>query len=106
MSARKPYTYVTAVLRGGVIRLDVAFSTSEVGVLAAVTDNKRPFLDLATPEAQVSVSTTGGGPVTEQDVSLARDIFNAAARYLTDCERLHAEQAAGPTLPGLDEIPV
>ncbi|SFL19812.1 hypothetical protein SAMN05216275_1698 [Streptosporangium canum] len=101
----KPYTYVTAVLRDGVTRLDVAFSTSEVGVLAAVTSNQRPFLDLSTPEAQISVSTTGAGPVTEQDVTLAREIFNAAARYLADCERLHTEQAAA-ALPGLDEIAV
>ncbi|MFJ2028210.1 hypothetical protein [Streptosporangium sp. NPDC087985] len=105
MSARKPYTYITAVLRNGELRLDVAFNTPEVAVLAAVTDNRRPFLDLATPEAQVSISTTGAGPVTAQDLTFARDLADAAALYLADCERLHAEQANGPTLPGLDEIP-
>ncbi|WP_405142807.1 hypothetical protein OG589_35995 [Sphaerisporangium sp. NBC_01403] len=42
----------------------------------------------------MTFTTTGGGPVTEQDVTLARAIFNAAALYLADCERLRAEQSA------------
>ena len=42
------------------------------------------------------ISTTGGGPVTEQDVTLARQLADAAARYLADCERLHTEQSTNP----------
>ncbi|MBE3012292.1 hypothetical protein IL992_24315 [Microbispora sp. NEAU-D428] len=41
----------------------------------------------------MTVSTTGAGPVSAEDLDIAREIFNAAARYLADCERLHAEHA-------------
>ncbi len=40
------------------------------------------------------ISTTGAGPVTDADLATAREIFTAAARYLADCEQLHAEQTA------------
>ena len=56
----------------------------------------RPFLHLSSPEAQVVISTTGGGPVTDQDVTLARQIADAATRYLADCERIHAERSPPP----------
>ncbi len=51
----------------------------------------RPYLVLESDEADVTVSTTGAGPVTADDLDIARQIFNAAARYLADCERLHTE---------------
>ncbi|GAA2876039.1 hypothetical protein GCM10010517_37100 [Streptosporangium fragile] len=91
--ARPPYTYLRASIDGGVTRLAVSLYTADVGVLAAVTSDRRPFLDLSTSEAQISISTTGGGPVTAQDVALAREIVTAATRYLADCEHLHAEQS-------------
>ncbi|MFI7152596.1 hypothetical protein ACIBO2_47405 [Nonomuraea sp. NPDC050022] len=75
-------------------RLIVSFHTSEVQVAARVIDERRPYLAFSTSEADVSVSTTGGGPVTDADLALAREIYSAAARYLADCERLHAEQPA------------
>ncbi|MEV1248573.1 hypothetical protein [Nonomuraea sp. NPDC049750] len=75
-------------------RLIVSFHTSEVRVAARVIDERRPYLAFSTSEADVSVSTTGGGPVTDADLALAREIYSAAARYLADCERLHAEQSA------------
>ncbi|GAA5086041.1 hypothetical protein HNP84_009629 [Thermocatellispora tengchongensis] len=54
----------------------------------------RPCLDFDTREAHVSISTTAAETVTEQDVAVARHIFNATARYLAECERLHNQQAA------------
>ncbi|MEV0353133.1 hypothetical protein AB0H88_45890 [Nonomuraea sp. NPDC050680] len=90
-----PYTYVTlSMTQAQTPRLIVSFHTSEVGVRAHVIDERRPYLAFSTPEADVSVSTTGGGPVTNADLILARDIYSAAARYLADCERLHIEQSA------------
>ncbi|WP_283139825.1 hypothetical protein [Rhizohabitans arisaemae] len=93
MSGHDPYTYVTATIGNGRTRLDVSFHTAKLDVHAFVVGNRRPCLDLSSEEALVSITTTGcGQPVTEQDVALARKIFNAAARYLADCERLHAAQ--------------
>jgi hypothetical protein len=90
-----PYTYVTlSIAQAQTPRLIVSFHTNEVGVRAHVIDEHRPYLAFSTPEADVSVSTTGGGPVTDADLALARDIYSAAARYLADCERLHIEQSA------------
>jgi len=96
MSERKPYTYVTASIREGVTRLDVSFCTSEVSARAFGGDGERPFLTLSSAEAQMTVTTTGCGPVTDRDVILARQIVEAAARYLADCERLHTEQSTNP----------
>ena len=54
----------------------------------------RPYLAFSTPEADISVSTTGGGPITDADLTLAGEIYSAAAHYLADCERLHTEPSA------------
>ncbi|MER5645378.1 hypothetical protein [Streptosporangium sp. NPDC002524] len=97
MSEHKPYTYVTASIHEGVTRFDVSFCTSEMSAKAFGGDGERPFLALSSTEAHMTVTTTGGGPVTEQDVTLAREIFTASARYLANCERLHAEQPPDPT---------
>ncbi|GAA3423695.1 hypothetical protein GCM10018953_08780 [Streptosporangium nondiastaticum] len=94
MNTPAPHIYLTGVLRNGLTRLDLSFSTPDVGVVAAVTTSGRPFLNLATSEAQVTITTTGGGPVAA-----------AAVRYLGDCVRIHSEQEPGPTLPGLDDLP-
>ncbi|MEU8140701.1 hypothetical protein [Nonomuraea sp. NPDC048901] len=89
-----PYTYVTlSIVPAETPRLIVSFHTNEVRVRAHVIDERRPYLGFSTPEADVSVSTTGGGPVTDADLALARDIYSAAAHYLADCERLHIEQS-------------
>ncbi|MEU8321006.1 hypothetical protein AB0C33_21850 [Nonomuraea sp. NPDC048881] len=90
-----PYTYVTVSLAPDETpRLDVSFHTSEVRVHARVIDERRPYLTFSTPETQVSFSATGLGPVTDADLTLAREIYRAAAQYLADCERLHAQQPA------------
>ncbi|MCG5219610.1 hypothetical protein [Streptosporangium sp. KLBMP 9127] len=86
----QPYTYVTVSLRPDKApRVGVSFNTHDVRVCTLTTGGTRPYLDLTTREANVSISTSGAGPVTDQDVTLAREIFNAAARYLADCERLN-----------------
>ncbi|MFF3443248.1 hypothetical protein [Streptosporangium sp. NPDC002721] len=97
MSEHKPYTYVTASIHEGVTRFDVSFCTSEMSAKAFGGDGERPFLTLSSTEAHMTVTTTGGGPVTEQDVTLAREIFTASARYLADCERRHLDQSTGLT---------
>ncbi|GAA4182290.1 hypothetical protein GCM10022252_07990 [Streptosporangium oxazolinicum] len=97
MSEHKPYTYVTASIHEGVTRFNVSFYTSDMSAKALGGDGGRPFLTLSSAEAQMTVTTTGGGPVTEQDVTLAREIFTASARYLASCERLHAEQPTNLT---------
>ncbi|MFI7440348.1 hypothetical protein [Nonomuraea indica] len=95
MTLLDPYTYVTLSLGSTrTPRLGVSFHTGEVDVRARVIDGHCPYLAFSTSEANVSISTTGGGSVTDPDLTLARAIFNAAARYLADCERLHTEQPA------------
>ncbi|MGW5490342.1 hypothetical protein ACWEU6_34320 [Streptosporangium sandarakinum] len=105
MNTPDPYTYLTGVLHNGTTRLDLTFSTPDIGVLTAVTASGRPFLKLTTSEAQITITTTGSGPVTASDVALAKEIAAAAVRYLGDCVRIHSEQDPGPTLPGLDDLP-
>ncbi|MEV4473394.1 hypothetical protein [Nonomuraea sp. NPDC049504] len=96
MSEPRPYTYVTLSMQPDCApHVGVSFHTPRLKVRAGLLlSNPRPYLDFASHEANVHISTTGAGPVTEDDLTRARDIFNAAARYLADCEQLHAEQSA------------
>ncbi|SDQ77681.1 hypothetical protein [Thermostaphylospora chromogena] len=92
--ARDPYTYVTVSIRPAEpSRVWVSFCTPELDARAGVLESGRPFLDISSTAAGVTISTTGAGPVTAADLETARQIFNAAARYLADCERLHTTQA-------------
>ncbi|MFE3454802.1 hypothetical protein ACFXJ8_38355 [Nonomuraea sp. NPDC059194] len=87
--ALDPYTYLTLSMRPGEpSRVGVSFHTVELRAHSCVGENGKPYFDLSTSEATVTVSTAG--PVTDQDLTIARDLFNAAARYLADCERLHS----------------
>lgn len=89
-----PYTYVTMSIEpGSAPRIGVSFRTGELRANTYVIEDTRPCLVLDGGEAHVWVSTIGAGAVTDHDVTLAREIFNAASRYLADCERLHAQQA-------------
>ncbi|MFF3440824.1 hypothetical protein [Streptosporangium sp. NPDC002721] len=96
MREHLPYTRAAVTLDDDGTRLDTSFRTPHLSVTVLGTDGGRPFLHLSSREAQVVISTTGGGPVTERDVTLARQIADAAARYLADCERLHTDQSTNP----------
>ncbi|MBG0814655.1 hypothetical protein [Planomonospora sp. ID82291] len=94
MKKRKPYTYVTASIDEEGTRFSIAFHTPDLSVAAMGAESGRPFLNISSAEAAVVITVPGCEEVTEQDVTLAREIVNAATRYLADCERLHAEQFA------------
>ncbi|GAA1672477.1 hypothetical protein GCM10009733_082050 [Nonomuraea maheshkhaliensis] len=95
MIEHRPYTYVTLSMQpDSTPHVGVSFYTSGLKVrVGLLLSNPRPYLDFTSQEANVHISTTGAGPVTETDLAIAREIFSAAARYLADCEQLHAEQA-------------
>ncbi|MEU7835852.1 hypothetical protein [Nonomuraea sp. NPDC049129] len=92
----KPYTYITmSMRRGEPSRVSVYFNSVDLRARAWLGETGNPCFDLDTSDGSVTVSTAG--PVTDQDLTVAREIFNAAARYLGDCERLHSEQTAKAT---------
>ncbi|WP_066939760.1 hypothetical protein [Microtetraspora fusca] len=97
-----PYTYVSmSIDPGEPPRISVSFYTPDLRARASVLHGERPMLSVSSREADISISTSGAGPVTTTDVDIARQIFNAAARYLADCERLHDEQqSATPRASG------
>ncbi|TDD24590.1 hypothetical protein [Nonomuraea diastatica] len=91
-----PYIYVTVSMRPDQrSRISVAFNSAQLRARAWLGDSGKPCFDLDTSDASVTVSTVG--PVTDDDLAVAREIFNAAARYLAGCERLHSEQSAKAT---------
>ncbi|MET7327434.1 hypothetical protein [Nonomuraea sp. NPDC005650] len=96
MSNVGPYTYATLTMRpDNAPHLAVSFYTPKLRVSSGMLlSNPRPFLEFTSHEANVHISTTGAGPVTDADLAIAREIFTAAARYLADCERLHTDQSA------------
>ncbi|MER6950262.1 hypothetical protein ABT294_40215 [Nonomuraea sp. NPDC000554] len=95
MRSLGPYTYVTLTMTPDAApRLGVSFHTADLCIRAGVLDKPRPYLEISSTEADVAISTTGADHVTEADLCTARQLFNAAARYLADCERLHFEQSA------------
>ncbi|MEU6425615.1 hypothetical protein ABZ860_06920 [Microbispora sp. NPDC046973] len=88
----RPYTHLSMSIDPGERpRIGISFYASITRARARVLESGRPYLVLESDEADVTVSTTGAGPVTAADLDIAREIFNAAARYLADCERIHAE---------------
>ncbi len=91
----RPYTHLSMSIDPGERpRIGISFYASITRARARVLESGRPYLVLESNEADVTVSTTGAaGPVTAADLDIAREIFNAAARYLADCERLHTEHA-------------
>ncbi|MEU8319699.1 hypothetical protein AB0C33_15130 [Nonomuraea sp. NPDC048881] len=91
-----PYTHVTLSMEPkSTPYVGVSFHTPDLRVRAGLLlSSPRPYLELHSHEANVHISTTGAGPVTDADLNIAREIFNAAARYLAECEQLHAEQSA------------
>ncbi|WP_182897907.1 hypothetical protein [Microbispora sp. H10830] len=92
--AQGPCTHVSMSIDPGQHpRIGISFCASINRARARVLESGRPYLVLESDEADVTVSTTGAGPITAEDLDIARQIFNAAARYLADCERIHAEQA-------------
>ncbi|MCA2229015.1 hypothetical protein [Nonomuraea aurantiaca] len=96
--SNQPYTYTTLAMYGNdKPQLSVHFHTSDMRVGTLLVEGLRPVVHLSTCEADVMISTTGGGPVTDQDVSLARELLDAATRYLADCERLRADQSSSDT---------
>lgn len=102
--SRDPYTYVTVSIDSDEApRVGVSFYTPGLRVTSGVLDSGRPFLDIRSKTADVSISTTGAGAVTSTDLEIARQLFNAAASYLADCERLHHQHSSGSgpaALPG------
>ncbi|MEU4228916.1 hypothetical protein AB0F17_31870 [Nonomuraea sp. NPDC026600] len=93
----EPYTHVNMCLTPGKApRVGVSFHTAQIHLYNLLV-NGRPVLDLSSADATVSISTNGAGPVSDQDVTLARELFNAAARYLADCERLHTDPSSSDT---------
>lgn len=79
----KPYTCVETTDKPGPGRLHgVSFYDSRVRASAGLVDGEwRPYLYLGSRYAEVTVSTTGGGPVSPADVEAAERIARAAASY-------------------------
>ncbi|GAA3134511.1 hypothetical protein [Streptosporangium carneum] len=96
MSDYQPYSYVTASIHEGNTRLSVSFHTADLSVMALNVHGIRPYLCFGSTEGELSISTTGGGPVTAADLALAREIADAATRYRDECERLHANRSPDP----------
>lgn len=93
------YAYLSLTLRPDEPNsVDVSFHTADLWIRTSVIKDVRPYLSIGTPEATVTISTTGAGPVTDADLATARQLAHTAARYLADCERLHASQAATSTV--------
>ncbi|MEU8272476.1 hypothetical protein AB0B89_35665 [Sphaerisporangium sp. NPDC049002] len=92
MSEREPYTQIRAAIDDGITRLDLSFYTPDLAVTVLCIGQERACLEISSRDGQVIVSSTGGGPVTERDIALARELANGAGRYLAECERLYAKR--------------
>lgn len=76
-----PYTYIASTGKGG-CSYGVSFYDARLRASAGVVAEEfRPYLYLGTRNAEVTVSTTGGGPVSLADVETAERILRAAKRY-------------------------
>jgi hypothetical protein len=57
------------------------------------TDTPAARLLIDHDKAHLSIGTISSAPVTDAQVRFARDLFDAAARFLADCERLRDDHA-------------
>lgn len=103
---RDPYTDVRLLLSSGhPANVGIAFYSPDVRASAWVLESGRPYFAISSPSVDVTISTTAAGPVTPRDVEIARQIAQAASRYLAECERLIEQQPADSgqlPLPGVD----
>ncbi|GII63486.1 hypothetical protein Skr01_35710 [Sphaerisporangium krabiense] len=63
-------------------------------------DDPHAFIGIDYGDAQINIGTTQATKVTDAHVTFARALFDAAARFLTDCERWrdqHARQVIDET---------
>ena len=60
---------------------------------AAVLDSGVPLLKIEHGDAQVTVWPYVPDEITEGDIATARRLVEAATAYLSDVERIHADQA-------------
>ncbi|MFI7440796.1 hypothetical protein [Nonomuraea indica] len=90
------YSYTTiSIDTGEEPRITVALHPDASARVAYYpTNSSRPFIDIEHAGARVIIGTGPDAKVTEQHVTFARHLLDAAAAFLADCERLHAEQRA------------
>ncbi|MEU9890920.1 hypothetical protein [Sphaerisporangium sp. NPDC051011] len=65
-------------------------------------DTARAFLAVEYGDTWVNIGTTSDTTVTDTHVKFARDLLEAAARFLADCERLrdqHTRQTTDKATP-------
>jgi hypothetical protein len=88
----KPYTYIATSNKGG-CSYGVSFYDARMRASAGVVAEEfRPYLFLGTRNVEVTVSTTGGGPVSLADVETAERILRAAKRYRDLIRLAHKRQ--------------
>ncbi|MEV0623115.1 hypothetical protein AB0I81_58045 [Nonomuraea sp. NPDC050404] len=57
-------------------------------------ERSHAFITITHGAADVTIGTTNTAEITDEHVTFARHLRDAATAFLTDCERLHAEQQA------------
>jgi hypothetical protein len=90
------YSYTTiSIDPGEEPRITVALHPDELARIAYYpTNSGRPFIDIEHAGARVIIGTGPNAKVTDHHVKFARHLLDAAAAFLSDCERMHAEQRA------------
>ncbi|MFI6921965.1 hypothetical protein ACIBIZ_18630 [Nonomuraea spiralis] len=58
------------------------------------TNTTHAFIDIDYGAAHVSIGTSSDAEITNEHITFARQLLDAATAFLADCERLHAEQQA------------
>ncbi|RBQ14025.1 hypothetical protein DP939_42885 [Spongiactinospora rosea] len=71
--------------RPGKIHRSVSFYDARLRISTGVVEDYRPYLTIGTDSAEMTVSTTGGGPVTLADLELAERLVAAARDYRSKC---------------------
>jgi hypothetical protein len=83
----------------------VHFTSPDLHARGLLVNDQRPLLWLSTSEADIYLSTAADVAVTDRDLSLARELFTAASRYLADCERLHTDHTNRADTDITDQAP-
>ncbi|MEW9549712.1 hypothetical protein [Nonomuraea sp. NPDC050783] len=97
MNDRNSYSYTVLSIRPGEEpRIDVSVypdSSAQV-TYHSIGDGFHASINIAFAATRLSIATTRDAEATAERVAFARQLSEAAAAFLADCERLHADRQA------------
>ncbi|MCO5993014.1 hypothetical protein [Actinoallomurus rhizosphaericola] len=88
------YALTTVSNKPGRTHVSTGFYLDERAYTVLYPDGEtRPFLSLELGDTEITIGPRREGPITDEDVTVFRNLAAKAAALLAEVERIHAEQS-------------